>query len=459
MLLVAMLLAAVAASACDGAPAKAEETQSKPPTNGAVAYDADRKLVVLLTPGPGHLLTGGMQTWTWDGHLWSRKAPSVSPPARVSALVAYDEARRVIVMHGGLSRSGGLNDTWEWDGSQWSQRQPAYSPDPGQQPGSMAYDPSTHQLLLFQWEGHPSPSTVETWSWDGKDWTLLKPAHLPSFYVGSLVFDGQRLILIGESFDGDQLETWGWTGSDWRLLAAQHTFRSLLPAGFDASTRKVILYGGGPGDDTWAWDGTRWTREHPKHSPAAGMAQLLYVKSLNRLVGFVGTDVGAITGIYSWDGSDWSALGSGSPPAVAAGANLVSANDATALIRRTVVKTSPVLLPRLPDGLSQAVVTADDTGFSLRAWNDDRSIEVSLGIVVPGNSNLGAENKTIAFRRSSADYQYIARDPTGWRSLWWIERPGYWPVPALKDRSGVPYLLAATGLTDTQFFALADTLR
>lgn len=455
--LAALLLTAVAASACDGAPAKAEATQTKPPTSGAVAYDAERKLVVLMTPGPGQQLAGALQTWTWDGRVWSRKTPSVSPPARASALVAYDEARRVIVLYGGLGRSGGFNDTWEWDGSQWSQRQPAHTPDPPQQPGSMAYDPSTHHMLLFQWTGHPAGSAVETWSWDGKDWALLKPAHLPSFFNGTLAFDGKRLILIGDSFDGSRLETWGWTGSDWTLLATRHPI-SVQPVGFDAASRQVIAYGGGPGDDTWAWDGMTWTRAHPKHAPAASMSQLVYVKSLNRLVGFAGTDVGPITGMYSWDGYDWSALGSGSPPAVAAGANLVSASDGMALIRRTVSKTSPVLLPRLPDGVSQVVVTADDSNFSLRAWNDDRSIEVTLGIVVPGNSNLGAANKTIGFRRSTADYQYLAGDPTAWRSLWWIERPGYWPVPALKDRTGVPYLLSASGLTEVQFFALANSL-
>jgi hypothetical protein len=91
--------------------------------------------------------------------------------------------------------------------------------------------------------------------------------------------------------------------------------------------------------------------------------------------------------------------------------------------------------------------------------NDDRSIEVSLGIVVPGNSNLGAENKTIGFRRSTGYYQYIASDPRGWRSVWWIERPGYWPVPDLKDRTGVPYVLSATSMTESEFFALANTIR
>jgi hypothetical protein len=120
----------------------------------------------------------------------------------------------------------------------------------------------------------------------------------------------------------------------------------------------------------------------------------------------------------------------------------------------------PILFPqRLPDGVSQAQLTANADGFFLQVMNDDRSIRVTMGIVVPGNSNLGAANKSIGFRGASAYYQYIAHDPTGWKSIWWTERPGHWiGEPAQKGPDGVPYLLSANGLTEAQFFALAGSL-
>ena len=459
-LFVALVLLAIGAAACDGTPAKpAAATQSKPPSNGAVTYDADRKVIVLVTPGPGQLGTL-MQTWTWDGSVWTRKVPGVSPPARTDALLAYDESRRMTVLHGGQGRTGPLNDTWEWDGSNWFERQPAHSPGPAQQPGSLAYDPLTRQLLLFQWGRQTDASPLETWSWDGKDWALLKPAHVPDFFVGTLAFDGKRLVVLGASPQGNGLETWGWTGADWSLLNARHTILSpFLPAAFHAGTHKLVVYGEGPGDDTWTWDGTSWSREHPKRSPTAEVRQLVYDRALNRVVAFAGLDDREpIKGIYAWDGSDWSAVGPGSPPAVAAGSGLMPSAAALTLIRRTVVKTSPVLLPLLPAGVDQAQVTVDSTGFSLNAMNDDRSIEITMAIAVPGNSNLGADNKTIAFRRSSAYYQYVASDPKSWRSLWWTEKPGYWPVPGLKD-PGVPYVLSATSMTEAEFFAFANTVR
>lgn len=456
-----IILAAIGIAACQSTPTPpAAAVQSKPPVSGSVAYDADHHVLVLVTPGPGQV-AGVMQTWTWDGQRWTRKTPATSPPARRDGLLAYDESRRVTVLHGGQARSGAVNDTWEWDGSNWLPRQPAHAPDPPQQSGSIAYDPVGHRLLLFQWVPRLQADAVQTWSWNGKDWTRLTPAHLPSFVVGTLVFDGQRLALIGGSPDGDRLETWGWSGADWSLLNARHApITAFLPAAFHAGLHQIVLFGGGPGDDTWTWDGANWARQHPRHSPAAtDIRQLVFDKALNRVVALGGlSDGDAITGVYGWDGSDWSAMGAGSPPAVAAGGGVVPASDAVALIRRTVTQTSPILLPQLPAGVNQALVTVDSAGFSLRAWNDDRSTEVSIGIVVPGNSNLGAANKRIAFRRSSAEYQYIAGDPRGWRSLWWIERPGRWPVPALKDQTGVPYLLSATSLTEAEFFALANTL-
>jgi hypothetical protein len=415
--------------------------------NGAVAYDEAREVVVLVTPGPIRSAQV-METWTWDGRVWTRQAPATSPSVRSSALLAYDESRRVTVFLDSMGRS----DIWEWDGANWSQRTPAHSPDAVQQPGSMAYDPTTYRMLLWQ---------RQTWSWDGNDWTQLQPAHIPGLWEAKLVFDGKRLILNGGSLDGNRMETWGWNGIDWSLVAAGHAPDfPFLPAAFDAASGKVVVYGGGPGDDTWTWDGMKWGREHPAHSPAARPRHLLYDKALSRVVGFAATDQGTITGIYGWDGSDWSALEAGSPPAVAAGNGLVSASDAEAMVRRTVTNTHPVLLPQLPGGVTQALVSAYPDGFSLRVMNDDRSILVTMGIVVPGNSNLGAASKRIAFRGASAYYQYIADDPTGWRDLWWTERPGHLNGdPGLKGPDGVPYVLRATGLTEAEFFVLAGSLR
>ncbi|MDQ6852791.1 MAG: hypothetical protein M3046_03710, partial [Actinomycetota bacterium] len=107
------------------------------PTRGVATYDAARKLIVLVTPGPTQQATL-LQTWTWDGTVWTRRDPALSPPARAESLLAYDPSRRVALLQGGLSRDS-LTDTWEWDGITWSQRKPVHPPAASEQPGSMAY--------------------------------------------------------------------------------------------------------------------------------------------------------------------------------------------------------------------------------------------------------------------------------------------------------------------------------
>lgn len=427
-------------------------TQASPPAAGAVTYDAARHVLLLVTAGSPARLP--MQTWTWDGRRWTRQRPSVSPSLRTPGPLAFDPVHHVALLQGGIGANGPtLTDSWQWNGSTWSRLKPVHSPDAVQQPGQMAYDVRSRRMILYQWPH-------QTWSWDGTDWRQLQPAHVPDIFGGTLVPDGQHLLLTG-SPTGNNFETWVWSGSDWILKDARHV-GEMIPgaAAFDSEAGQVNVFGGGPGDDTWTWDGTTWHREHPAHSPGAVVAELTDDPSLKGSVGFAVSSSNAITGTYLWNGHDWSAIGSGTPAVVAAGSDVHSIADAEAIIHQRVTNARPVLLPTFPPGLDQAVVTADVNGFDLRVMSDDRLKEVDLSVVVLGNSNGAAANKQIQFRGADAYYQYMAGDPSGWRDLSWIERPGHWPSqPALKGADGMPYLLSSNGLTEAQFFALAGSLR
>lgn len=457
-LLTGGILAAGALAGCGNTPVPSLHTQTTPPSNGAVAFDGARGVIVLVTQGS--TAAKALQTWTWDGQMWTLQSPGSGPASRADTSIAYDAQRRVTVLYGGVSSAGHwLSDTWEWDGARWRPRPSAHIPPPTQ-PGFAltAYDPIAHIVLLYQWSNvSPSNWVNQTWAWNGRDWMLMRPAHTPPQIGGTLAFDGQRVILIGDTSDGDRSETWGWTGSDWSLLATSG-FRGYAgaPAAFDQRHGMFIAFGGGPGDDTWIWDGSNWSRAHPQHSPDAAPQSLVYDPSLKAVVGFAG--VGPITGVYRWTGQDWSAIGSAGR-AVRAGGNVMTLADADSLIRQTVTATHPILLPRLPAGVDQAWGRADQNEFSFSVANDDRSIQVGFAIVVPGNSNLGAANENIAFRGTSAYYQYIKDDPKGWRDLWWTERPGHWTgEPGLKGGDGVPYVLSANGLSEADFFAMAASL-
>src|SRR5882672_3746761 len=62
--------------------------------------------------------------------VWSKLSPGRSPPVRARHAMAYDLARRKIVLFGGNSLANGtVGDTWEWDGTTWTQISPP-SPTP-----------------------------------------------------------------------------------------------------------------------------------------------------------------------------------------------------------------------------------------------------------------------------------------------------------------------------------------
>jgi hypothetical protein len=465
----ALLLAGCTAPAGSTAARTTATTAAAPPVSGAAVYDAARKVVVMVTQ-TRQAQASSLDTWTWDGRAWTRHQTSPAPSARSDPALAFDEARRVVVLEGGLGSTGSAGDTWEWDGSAWTLRKPAHAPPIAQESGSMAYDPSSHRTILYQW-------IQQTWSWDGIDWTQLHPAHTPQPLLGTMVYDGSRVLLLAGSPDGNGGQTWGWTGKDWTLLSGggPPEMPTLSGAAAYPTNGTVVLFGGGPGDDTWTWDGAKWSRAHPLHSPISSAPRptpsagkpfdgdwpprIVRDDALNRVIAIAADEQGPVTAIYGWNGADWSAMTPSTPAPVYAGRRTLSAAAAEALIRQTVTRTKPVLFPHFPSGVDQVLVTADPDTFSLNAWNSDRSIGLSIGIVVPGNSNLGAANKNIRFRQGSAFYQYLAGVTTGWRSIWWTERPGQAQTDfGLKDAGGIPYALGASGLSEADFFALIGSL-
>jgi uncharacterized repeat protein (TIGR03803 family) len=126
----------------------------------AMATDSRRQRVVLHSgwnrnpQGNWWMLT---DTWEWDGVRWQQMhaGGSAAPPPRVSAAMAYDEARAVTVLFGGSPDGIFLrffaSDTWEWNGRSWNQRQTSGSPSP--RVTSMAYDQMKRELVLFGGNG------------------------------------------------------------------------------------------------------------------------------------------------------------------------------------------------------------------------------------------------------------------------------------------------------------------
>jgi hypothetical protein len=203
--------------------------------------------------------------------------------------MAYDAARGEVIMFGGWNGSYEFAATWAWDGATWTQQHPVSSP-PGRDGMGMAYDVARAEVVMF--DGCTLDSFLnDTWTWDGTNWTEQHPATSPSIRCeAGMAYDAARAEVVlfgGLSFGTASIhfsETWIWDGTTWTQQhpatspSARSTSGSMGLA-YDVAQNEVVLFGGGLDNDhtyfgdTWTWDGTNWSVPFVAHlhlSPNSG---------------------------------------------------------------------------------------------------------------------------------------------------------------------------------------------
>ncbi len=140
----------------------------------AMAFDPVAGLGVLFG-GEDAAGTELADMWTWDGSDWAELTPATLPPARSGHGLAFDRYRGRLVLFGGIDGTARLDDVWEWDGADWSPITPAqpngfaYGPS-GRDGFVMAYDPRSERVVVVG--GETDGGCVDdVWSWDGVGWT------------------------------------------------------------------------------------------------------------------------------------------------------------------------------------------------------------------------------------------------------------------------------------------------
>ena len=233
-------------------------------------------------------------------------------PGRYQHAMAYDSARRRVVLFGGTGMTT-LNDTWEWDGKNWRRRVPAISPPP-MAGHTMAYDAARGRTVLFGRNTASLP--YQTWEWDGTTWTQCTPATRPPDRSGSaMAYDAnlQRVILFGGSVLGNSVlnDTWAWDGTRWtqQIPAAAPPARHHHAMAYDAARKRIVLFGGRSGsylNDTWEWQGTTWI---PCPTPVAPSPRefhaMAYDVARQRVVLFGGSSSYTMYDTWEWDGKTW----------------------------------------------------------------------------------------------------------------------------------------------------------
>ncbi|MEW5849277.1 MAG: kelch repeat-containing protein [Myxococcota bacterium] len=161
-------------------------------------------------------------TWAWNGTAWRVVAGGLG--SRYGASLAFDQARGVVVLFGGVCTSCTpryRGDTWTWDGSSWTRR--AETGPAGRSYAGMTYDADRQLVQLVG--GYDSELSfmydATMWEWDGTEWTAVPaqgPGPNPVFNVNpSLIYDDARRRTVAIVEGG---LTWDWdtATSTWQAL-------------------------------------------------------------------------------------------------------------------------------------------------------------------------------------------------------------------------------------------------
>ncbi len=256
------------------------ETAGVPSSSGGAAIAQD-----LSEAGNPVVLFGGTgneaRTWLWRGlgQRWGLAQPSTSPPGRSDAALAYDPTSHDLLLFGGVLANGRpANDTWSWNGCTWKRNpQPAVAP-PGGRTAGMVWDDALNRMVLLTYDAAAGPEATETWTWSGTAWSLSASASAsPTAHALVTAEDPVTEWPIAVSLNGSQAEpdapssTWTWDGTAWRMVATVNSPQAAAPSSMaiDPQLNQLVLTG-------------------PSRQPGSSVNQT-----------------------WTWNGEDWTLFGTG----------------------------------------------------------------------------------------------------------------------------------------------------
>jgi hypothetical protein len=252
--------------------------------------------------------------WEWNGDKWVQCPADIKPPPRTDAAMAYDPARKSLIVFGGTAATytyygmpDVFADTWEWNTGtrKWTQLFPAVSPSKRSGHG-MATDSARKKIILYagydpnagMYPPYTDPNKNDVWEWDGASstWTNRTPTLLASMPTGgtypTMVFDEGRkkLVLLetaggyygpGYGYGSSAGDYWEWdpAGGAWSQKVTGEMLNGGLydaTVSYDSIRRRVVLLGtattmyGNMNMSTWELDssGPTWYARPPAGEPS-----------------------------------------------------------------------------------------------------------------------------------------------------------------------------------------------
>ena len=326
---VAVVIVAGLDAAVPAQPASTDQqltSAQAPRTDHALGFYDLRLRRVVLVGGAGDPKEGDRdKVWSWSGTRWEL-VTDAGPPGRVNAGAAYDAGRGKAVVAGG-SRKAMDGAAWQVVGDSWEE-------DRGGWKRIDDIAPRDHQSLVedsrggvLMYGGIPAarsgPWPTDTWELQGGIWKRVSTEGPPGRGRAALTYDSKRrrVVLFGgvsappgpnqpQTFFDD---TWIWDGARWSQRSADGGPRGRYAHGmvFDERAGVVLLYGGSaahrdaPLSDMWQWDGERWI-EIRLSGPTPGhryQPVMVYDRARDRTVLYGG--IGGPSDTWEWDGQRW----------------------------------------------------------------------------------------------------------------------------------------------------------
>ena len=190
---------------------------------------------------------------------------------------------------------------------------------------------------------------ADTWTWDGAAWHSVAAGGPSPRYAAAMAYDEQHKTYVlfgGQTKDGSSDETWLFDGSKWTQATPAHkpTARRNPAMAYDPAQKNVVLYGGlvqdkgegVPAADTWGWDGADWSVLNSYSDTVGQRLGASVVTAGDKILLFGGGlafNDGLTADAFAWDGHVWSSIDRESRPSGRYGAALAwNPNDSSLLV-------------------------------------------------------------------------------------------------------------------------------
>jgi hypothetical protein len=236
----------------------------------SMTYDPVDQAVLLFGGTDNATVTDASKlndTWEFANGSWTQLHPSLSPPARYAASIAYDVKDGYALLFGGNTTHGPAADSWAFAAGTWS-RLATGSGNPLPRYGAaMGYDPSLLEVILSGGRGlagHVGHELNQTWAFQSGNWSFVR--HEPGYAAkpydrfGAVIASSPNAtILVGgtEGFQqrihrGHSVGVGNWALLPFYFLGSGHWYGQRAAGGTPAGPPPVSMPDQFPG---FTWDG------------------------------------------------------------------------------------------------------------------------------------------------------------------------------------------------------------